>query len=81
MDLAPITDKVARLKAAHCEFDPATTLMKHCLREGFCEGFRLKSVKMPSETTVIFVLMLFIVKRVVKLHVVFLKMLRTVLPS
>ena len=76
-----ITDKVARLKAARCEFDPAATLMNHRLREGFREGFRLKSLKMPRETTVTFVLMLFIVKRVVKLHVVFLKMLRTVLPS
>ena len=48
------------------------------------EGFRSHSfemLKIRSETTVRFVLTLFIVKRVVKLDYVFLKILLTVLPS
>lgn len=54
--------------------------MNHRLREGF-RSHSFEMLKIRSETTVRFVLTLFIVKRVVKLDYVFLKILLTVLPS
>ena len=75
-----ITVQIVSLNAAHCEFNPAAALMNHRLREGF-RSHSFEMLKIRSETTVRFVLTLFILKRVVKLDYVFLKILLAVLPS